>query len=271
MLPLKDENPTQHHAYVTIALIAVCVIIYFFVQPGGQTVVRHNVSREVAQQEDAKFTFEHAAIPCEVVHDRPLTVDEIRTKSCESRTQDQPIFPGKNVYLAILYSMFLHGSILHIAGNMLFLWVFGNNIEDKFGIVPYIIFYLAAGVVATMAFVLSQPASVIPLVGASGAIAGVMGVYLVLFPNVQIKTLIIIVPPFLFFRNITAKWLLGFWLVSQFFLSPGSGVAWMAHVGGFVFGAIVGLAYRSVAGPPARLISPSSRRPITSRLTSRGW
>src|SRR5207253_8078046 len=134
----------------------------------------------------------------------------------------------------ILYSMFLHGSLLHIAGNMLFLWIFGNNIEDKMGPVWYLVFYLAGGLVAAAAHIIVQPTSTVPVVGASGAIAAVMGAYLVLFPNAPIRTVFIF---FIFFlRDIRAKWLLIFWFISQFFISPGEGVAWVAHVGGFIFG-----------------------------------
>ena len=117
------------------------------------------------------------------------------------------------------------------------------------GHVQYLAFYLVGGVVATMTHIVFQPHSLVPLVGASGAIAAVMGVYLVLFPNVRIRSLIFL-GFFVFFRDISAKWLLGFWFVSQFILSPGSGVAWLAHVGGFTFGALVGLAWRGLAGGP---------------------
>ena len=259
VIPLKDYNPTRTHAYVTLFLIGVCVVVYFLVQPSGQNLFKRNVQGDAAQLQDAKFTFAHAAIPCEVTTGEPLTATELDSGRCLSKSQDSgpELFPHKSIYLAILYSMFLHGSILHIAGNMLFLWIFGNNIEDRMGHVPYVIFYLVAGAVATMTHIVFQPHSLVPLVGASGAIAGVMGVYLVLFPNVRIRSLIFL-GFFVFFRDISAKWLLGFWFVSQFILSPGSGVAWLAHVGGFVFGAGVGLVWRAVAGgPPAPRVAPS--------------
>jgi membrane associated rhomboid family serine protease len=143
--------------------------------------------------------------------------------------------------------MFLHGSWLHIGGNMLFLWVFGNNIEDRMGWLPYLLFYLVAGVVATLAHVAVQPASTVPLIGASGAVAGVMGAYLVLFPNVQIRSLLIFI--LVLIRDIPAKWLLGFWFVFQFFTNPAEGVAWVAHVGGFVFGALVAFLLRDRLRP----------------------
>ena len=249
MIPLKDENPTTSPAIVNWVLIGICIAVYFVVQPGGQlTVFRHNQNSEVRQEADTRFTFERAAIPCEIVRDRPLTEDDLATQSCQSHPVSPPFFPNKNVYLAILWSMFLHGSVLHLLGNMLFLWVFGNNIEERFGRPFYFLFYLLSGFVATMAHVFAQTNSTIPVVGASGAIAGVMGAYFVLYPNAPINSLILF-PPFVLFRKIQAKWLLGIWLVTQFFLSPGSGVAWVAHVGGFAFGAIIGLVWRSATRP----------------------
>ena len=249
MIPLKDENPTTKPAIVTWALIAICIAVYFVVQPGGQlTIFRHSQNSQVRQQADTKFTFERAAIPCEIIRDRPLTEGDLETQSCQTRPAGQPFFPNKNVYLAILWSMFLHGSVLHLAGNMLFLWIFGNNIEERFGKPFYLLFYLLAGFVATMAHVFADANSTVPLIGASGAIAGVMGAYIVLYPNTPINSLILF-PPFVLFRKIRAKWLLGFWLVSQFFLSPGSGVAWVAHVGGFVFGVVIAFAWRAAARP----------------------
>ena len=154
--------------------------------------------------------------------------------------------------------MFLHGGILHLGGNMLFLWVFGNNVEDRLGPVGYLAFYLLAGVVATGAHLAIQPQSTVPVIGASGAIAGVMGAYLVWFPNVPIRTLVFL--GFLvFFPEIRAKWLLGFWFVSQFFVSPNDGVAWMAHVGGFVVGVLTALLFRK------------PRDDIGQVATYRGW
>ncbi|MDQ1395467.1 MAG: hypothetical protein QOG64_726 [Acidimicrobiaceae bacterium] len=248
MIPLKDDNPTSSPAVVTMLLIAACIVVYFFVQPVGQnTIFRRSQSQDVAQQ-DNNFTFSHAAVPCEVTHGHPLVVNEQHEPVCASGSPEQEPFPNKNVYLAILYSMFLHGSLLHIGGNMLYLWIFGNNIEDRMGKPLYLGFYLLAGVVATGAHILVQPSSVVPVIGASGAIAGVMGAYLVLYPNAPINSLILI-PPIVLFRRISAKWLLGFWIISQFFLSPGSGVAWVAHVGGFIFGALVGLVWRSRSKP----------------------
>lgn len=245
MIPLKDYNPTRTFPVVTLVLIAACVAIFVFVQPKGSDV------------DDARFSYETAAIPCEVVEGRPLSRGEVRdtfegdTEACDSDPETPASFPGKSVYLAVLYSMFLHGSWLHLAGNMLFLWVFGNNIEDTRGKVPYLIFYVLAGLAATAAHVAVQPNSTVPVVGASGAIAGVMGAYMVLYPNVPIRSLVFL-GFFVTFVDVTAKWLLGAWLVLQFFTNPAEGVAWVAHVGGFVFGVAAGLLWRAASsGDPA--------------------
>jgi membrane associated rhomboid family serine protease len=150
--------------------------------------------------------------------------------------------------------MFLHGSILHIGGNMLYLWIFGNNIEDRMGSIPYLLFYLASGLVAAIAHIAVAPNSTVPVVGASGAVAGVMGAYLVLFPRVPIRTLLIFF--LVLIRDIPAVWLLGFWFVLQFFTSPEAGVAWVAHVGGFLFGALVALLFRERLRP-SRVAAPA--------------
>jgi membrane associated rhomboid family serine protease len=152
------------------------------------------------------------------------------------------------VWLAVLESMFFHASILHLAGNMLFLWVFGNNVEDYLGRIAFILFYLVAGAVAMGAHVLYDPGSTTPVVGASGAIAGVMGMYFVLWPRARVLALV----PFLLFLPLPlpAGLILLMWLVLQFF-TPNTGVAWVAHVGGFVFGALVAFLLRKVK-PPRR-------------------
>ena len=243
MLPLKDYNPTARTPWVTITLIALNVFVFLLVQ--------RPYDRGLNQ---ARFSYEYAAIPCEVTTGRPLTGDEVTLtvrfgddQACQGITQadqDEPVFPGKAVFLAMVYSMFLHGGWLHIGGNMLFLWVFGNNIEDRMGPFFFLAFYLIGGIVATGAHIAVQPSSTVPLIGASGAVAAVMGAYLVLFPNVRIRSLIIFL-----FRDIPAKWLLGVWFVFQFFTNPADGVAWVAHVGGFVFGVAVALLFRDRLRP----------------------
>lgn len=248
MLPLVDENPTRRKPIVTVALIIACIGIYFFVQPSGSA----SLTGQNAD-DDAAFTVEHAAIPCEIVKGRPLTIEELTdtyqrgdTEACSNESSPEG-FPDKQVYLGLLLSMFLHGGLLHLGGNMLFLWVFGNNIEDNMGPIRFLLFYLAGGLVATFGHIAVDPNSTVPVIGASGAIAAVMGAYLLLFPRARIRSLIFF-PPIIFMTRVPAWGLLGFWFVSQFFIDASSGVAWVAHVTGFVFGAVGGIFLRAGLG-----------------------
>jgi membrane associated rhomboid family serine protease len=257
VLPLKDENPVRGTAFVTMAIIAACLGIYFLWQPSlGQSdrVVVETPVGSVQIEETTAFNLEYAAIPCELTERRPLTLDEtIITfgdpssdgEHCGVGSSESPeLFPDKSVWLSLLTSMFLHGSLLHLGGNLLFLWIFGNNIEDHLGHVRFAVFYLLSGVAAAALHVGLNLDSTVPIIGASGAIAGVMGAYLVWFPEAPVRTLVFL-GFFITVIDIRAMWLLGFWFVSQFFTNPNSGVAWAAHVGGFVFGALVGLLVRS--------------------------
>lgn len=232
MIPLRDENPTLRRPVLTIVIILACVFAYFGPQEGLTD-----------QARALEFNLEFAAIPCELQTGDPLSVEEIdatfnrgNDSACLTDDTSRSLFPDKIVYLGALTSMFLHGSLLHLGGNMWFLWIFGNNIEDRLGLVRYALFYVLGGLFAMAAHYFVQPDSTIPVVGASGAIAAIMGAYAVWFPNAPVRTLI-----FYFLRDISAKWFLGIWFVTQFFTGTDSGVAWMAHVGGFVFGAAVAL------------------------------
>jgi membrane associated rhomboid family serine protease len=149
--------------------------------------------------------------------------------------------------------MFMHGSVAHVLGNMLFLWIFGNNVEDRMGPAVYLLFYLAAGAVATFTFVGLNVHSTVPLVGASGAIAGVMGAYLVWFPRARVLSLVGFIPIYL-----PAMFVLGFWFVLQFLTNPNEGVAWQAHVGGFVTGVVVAWLTRPFFGPRRPALPPRS-------------
>jgi membrane associated rhomboid family serine protease len=239
VIPLRDDNPTTRKPVLTIAFIVACIYIFAAVQP--------HQSREEIQ-----FLAEHAAIPCEVVHAEPISND--LSEQCDGKLQipglpgSREPFPDKNVFLAVVVSMFLHGSWLHVLGNMLFLWVFGNNIEERLGPVGYAFFYLVAGVAAALAHIATQPSSTVPVVGASGAIAGVMGAYLVIYPHARILT---IIPLFIFlqFVYLPAFVVLIGWFILQFFTNPNTGVAVAAHIGGFVFGAAIGLFLRGTARP----------------------
>jgi membrane associated rhomboid family serine protease len=239
VIPIRDDNPTRAKPVLTVAIIVACLYIFAAVQP-------HQSGEEV------EFLARHAAIPCEVVHAEPISNN--LSKQCDGQLQIPGLpgsvepFPDKNVFLAVVVSIFLHGSWLHVLGNMLFLWVFGNNIEDRLGPIGYAVFYLAAGVAAALAHIATQANSTVPVVGASGAIAGVMGAYLVLYPKARILT---IVPLFIFlqFLYLPAFVVLIGWFVLQFFTNPNTGVAVAAHIGGFIFGAAVGLFLRGTAQP----------------------
>jgi membrane associated rhomboid family serine protease len=252
VIPLHDDNPTERFPFVTVLIIAACAFIYFFVQPHSGVDARLGTSKDTA------FTLEHAAIPCELQQGKPLTVAEANRNSCSEslETTSPRIFADKNVWLAVIFSMFMHGSILHLAGNMLFLWIFGNNVEEHFGHIGYVVFYFAAGIAAMGAHYLADASSTQPVIGASGAIAGVMGAYLVLWPRARVLTvlaLLIFLPIYL-----PAGVLLAIWFASQFLtaFNPNTGVAWLAHVGGFAFGALVALALRPLI-PPKRRVQPA--------------
>ncbi len=230
MIPIRDLNPTRIRPVVTIALIGLTIAAFFFWQP------------QASELENQRFVYANAAIACEMTSAGPLTLEELQTGTCtEGSTPAEELFPDKNVYLAALVSIFLHAGIVHLAGNVWFLWIFGNNVEEAFGRVPFLVFYLATGLIATAAFVVANPDSTIPLVGASGAIAGVLGAYLVLFPTHKVLSLFTVI-----FVPVPAVVFLGLWFIMQFSVASVSPeVAWQAHVGGFIAGVLITLPLRS--------------------------
>lgn len=210
-LPLKDDNPTNTFPFVTVGVIlANCFVFYHQLTlslPAGQ-----------------KFVFQWGAIPYQIVYGEVL--------------YGPGLFPP---VLTLFSSMFLHGGFLHLIGNMLYLWIFGNNIEDTLGHFRFLIFYLLVGLSAALVQVLSDPQSTTPMIGASGAVAGILGAYLLLFPQARILTLMFI---FIFIRmiRIPALIVLGFWFLVQLLsITSGyeTGVAFFAHIGGFVAGLIL--------------------------------
>jgi membrane associated rhomboid family serine protease len=224
LLPLRDLNPSERTPFITLVLIVICVVTYFFVQTGDEHI------------------FQAATIPCEVTTGEPLSTQEIfQDKPCTKG--DNPAFPDKNIWFSVLASIFFHGSVGHLVSNLWVFIIFGNNIEDAFGHIPYLAFYLVAGLVASGAHILLQPESTLPVVGASGAIAGVMGAYAVLFPRAKVLS---IIPPFFFWPfALPAMLFLGIWFASQFLLSGSeTNIAWEAHVAGFIFGVLVALVAR---------------------------
>jgi membrane associated rhomboid family serine protease len=239
VIPLRDANPTRRTPVVTLGLIAACAVVFAvqvgIMATGGDAAVGSFVTR-------------WGVVPAELV----AALSSGALISQETAT--------------LITSQFLHGSLLHIGGNMLYLWIFGNNIEDRFGSLRFLVFYLVGGVVAALTQVAIAPTSTIPTIGASGAIAATLGAYLVLFPRARVTTAIFLV---FFFQliDIPAVLVLGFWFIIQLLDGLGSlgvsnstevgGVAFFAHIGGFVFGAGIALLMRLAGGggrPPPRAV-----------------
>jgi len=211
MIPYKDDNPTRTFPFITIGLIVVNTIIF--------------ILQATYPADPRNVVFAYGAIPRFI-----LTFETV-----------QPIHP----FLTIFTSMFMHGGLFHVGGNMLYLWIFGNNIEDRLGHTRFVIFYLFSGIVAAYTHAITSPSSMIPMIGASGAVSGILGAYILLFPHARIYTLVF----FGFFVRVIrlpALFVIGFWIVIQLIngiLSRGfvdqGGVAWFAHIGGFVFGVLL--------------------------------
>lgn len=221
MVPLRDENPIRITPYVTLALIAINVLVFLY-------------ELSLSQPELLSFFQAWAVVPAEL--------------TASFRGQSETAVPLE--WLTLITAQFLHGGILHLGGNMLYLWVFGNNVEEQLGHGRYLIFYLICGALASIAQWFFSPLSEIPSLGASGAIAGVMGAYILKFPQARVLTL---VPLFIFITTIRipAFVFLGIWFIQQAFYGIASlstetsigmesgGVAYWAHAGGFVFGALL--------------------------------
>ena len=210
MFPIHDDNPTHRTPIVTVALIVSCIAIFFW-----------QVS--LGPQAGAAAVYSFGFIPALLFTDASLP-------------SDLAVIPPS---ATLFTSMFLHGGFMHLAGNMLYLWVFGNNIEDVCGHGRFLAFYLGCGVGAAFAQALPDPGSQVPMIGASGAISGVLGAYLLLFPHARLHVLIPF--GFLWVHTLPAGWLLAFWFVFQLlsglWSDPGqAGVAFWAHIGGFVAG-----------------------------------
>ncbi len=225
MIPIRDANPSVSRPVFTWLLVAASVYVFFAIQP------------RTTSPAGQAFFYENATIPCEVTQAEPLTEAEVRSDVC--RASDGPaIFPDKSILASIFASLFLHGDLAHLIGNMWVLWIFGNNVEDAFGKLGYLLFYLVGGVAASFAHIAFNPDSTIPVVGASGAIAAVMGAYLVLFPRARVVSVF----PIFFFLPVAvpAFLFLLIWFLGQFGLAGAStAIAWEAHVGGFLFGLLV--------------------------------
>ncbi|GJQ21812.1 MAG: rhomboid family intramembrane serine protease [Bacteroidia bacterium] len=219
MIPLRDRNPTRRVPVVNIALIIANVAVYVWSVSLGPEIER--------------IYFQYGVVPSDVV----LAFAQYRYM---------------DAVLPFFTSMFLHGGLLHLGGNMLYLWIFGDNIEDRLGHARYAWFYVVCGLAAGLSHLGLDPGSDVPTVGASGAISGVLGAYLVLFPRARVLT---VIPVFFFLQiaELSAIFVLGFWFVMQFLnglvslgygIEGSGGVAWWAHVGGFVAGVVLILPFK---------------------------
>jgi membrane associated rhomboid family serine protease len=236
VIPLRDANPTRRTPIVTLALIAACFVAFAY---------ELGVLASSGEAGLDRFFLQHGVVPADLTR-------SIRAGAWLSA----PV-------LGLITSLFLHGGWLHLLGNMLYLWIFGNNIEDRLGPIGFVCFYLVGGVVAGLAQVAIAPDSTLPLVGASGAIAATLGAYLVLFPRARILSLVFL-GFFYQLIEVPALFVLGFWFVLQLIDGVASlgatnaqgGVAFFAHIGGFGAGALVAVALRGRGpGPlsPARV------------------
>ena len=236
MLPLRDENPHPpgFKPKLTIALIIINVGVFF-----AQAIFSGQFL-EFSNERAAIMFYEWGAVPTCITGNSFFTTFTGQQFSCPDMS-----------YISLISSMFMHGGIMHLGGNMLFLWIFGDNIELKFGRAKFLGIYLFWGIGAGLAHIAIDPTSSVPAVGASGAISGVLGAYLALYPKVKIST-VMIFGFFIRMLHIEARWFLPFWLVFQnilpFLISgfgvAGGGVAFMAHIGGFAIGFATGYLYK---------------------------
>jgi membrane associated rhomboid family serine protease len=230
VIPLKDNIPTRQFPIVTVTIIVICCVVYLLQGgllngPSNETVVKYS------------------AIPYEITHPgKECGIAQTGEVVCQGQAGVSGTPPPQpSTWLTILFAMFMHGSLFHIAGNMLFLWIFGNNVEDSMGRIRFPIFYLLGGLCATAAQVLINPGSTTPTLGASGAIAAVLGGYALLYPHARVITLIFIII-FVTVIELPALLVLGGWFLLQLAsaasqpLDTGGGVAYFAHIGGFIFG-----------------------------------
>ena len=212
MIPIYDDNPALGKPILVVGIIVLCVIIWFW---------QSGLGYQVNNQMIISYGLTPAAFLGKMEQAGPLI----------------SIF-------TLFTSMFMHGGFMHLAGNMLYLWIFGDNIEGALGHIRFIIFYLLCGIVAAFAQIFSAPESTIPMIGASGAVSGVLGAYLIFYPRARIRTFVFL-GIFITFLRLPAVLLLGVWILGQIISasisSPGSpGVAWFAHLGGFFAGMILG-------------------------------
>jgi membrane associated rhomboid family serine protease len=264
VIPVHDVNPVRRTPWVTYVLVAINVAV-LLLTPGALSTLAGSPG-PATQCKQAAFYDRYAAIPRELTTGRPLRLvpsgQAVTGPQGVGCVLQRPAY-DKSPPLSVLLSMFIHGGWLHLLGNMLFLAVFGNNIEDRMRKLPFLIFYLACGYVSAYGFTLANAHSATPLIGASGAISGVLGAYLVLYPRARVWSLV----PFLLFipLRIPAWLVLGLWFVLQWAYSTGvasdsaGSVAYLAHVIGFLAGVLTGLALRAASPSPPSPPAPPAR------------
>jgi membrane associated rhomboid family serine protease len=233
MIPLRDDNPTHTTPIVTVSFIVLCTLVYIY-------------QASLPPQPGELFVYRFGAIPATILGNAALP----------------PEMHGAAPVVALITSMFMHGSWMHLIGNMLYLWIFGDNVEESMGHVRFAIFYVVCGIIAVFSHAITDPSSTVPMVGASGAISGVLGAYLLLYPHAQV---LVVVPLGMYTRMmyVPAGIVLGLWFVMQMLSGgmslgqSGGGVAFFAHVGGFLAGmALIGLFKR----PDVHFFSPGRHR-----------
>ncbi|HET8929478.1 MAG TPA: rhomboid family intramembrane serine protease [Acidimicrobiales bacterium] len=235
--PFRDEQPTRGTTWGTWSLLLACTLVFAFAQPKAMQGLTHGLtvaSDASAELEIQSFQDRWALVPCEVTHNQSITDGA----ACNGYPVDQPgAYADKNVWLPFVTALFLHANVLHLFGNLLFLWVFGRGLEERIGSVGVIGLFLAGGIAAFLGYIALAPESSAPVLGASGAVAAIMGAYLVLQPRRRLLS-------FVYAAGIQVVYLpawalLAFFFVSQFFTTAGTRVAWQAHVAGMVFGMAV--------------------------------
>jgi rhomboid family protein len=250
LFPIGDDNQGRLSTpFINYIIIAINILVFLLLQQAGST------------ESGERFTYGYAVVPYEITTGEDLTQPQ-RVLSADPvidpRTgrRELPVIPEapgpSPIYLTLLTAMFMHGGWMHIIGNMLYLWIFGDNVEDNFGHGRFLLFYIICGLVASFAQILVAPTSVIPSLGASGAIAGVLGAYIIMFPHNRVRNIVML--GFIWTTiELPALVVLGFWIVLQVIsqytasispVSQSGGVAYMAHIGGFVAGVVMTFLFR---------------------------
>jgi len=221
VIPISDINPARNTPVISRIFMFATVGVFILIQPKNQI-------------ELFNFFYQYSAIPCELINFSPISESQFYNNDCFNN-QSSSIFPEKNLLLSVISANFFHANFIHILGNLWSFWIFGNNVEDKLGKFRFVIFLIFIGIISISVHTYLNQDSLIPIVGASGIVSGLMGAYVFMFPNAR---LLVLVPfGFLFPTTIKAKFFMVFWFLSQILISiSDQNISWEAHVGGFIFG-----------------------------------